>query len=100
VILLQPFYVFWKIVTDTLQVNGKWAHKRVLAFVSFHIGAVYAFVPFIRPDFEVKEFVVMCFFGLSAGCLGIDLQQQIKMNQNDNETKIIDSQLEQNNPLL
>jgi len=73
-----------KIIKDTLKVNNRWAHKRVLAFVSFHVGAVYAFLPIVYSTFDVKEFVVMCFFGLSAGCLGIDLQQQIKVN-NDNQ---------------
>ncbi len=70
-----------KIITDTLKVNKKWAHKRVLSFVSFHVGAVYAFVPIVYPTFEVHEFVVIAFFGLSAGCLGIDLQQKIKIQE-------------------
>ena len=34
---------------------------------------------------EVKEFVIIAFW-LSAGCLGIDLQQQIKVNSDNNNT--------------
>jgi len=79
-----------KIIKDTLKVNNRWAHKRVMSFVAFHIGAIYAFIPVVYPTFDVKEFVVMCFFGLSAGCLGIDLQQQIKI---DNLTNKEDQQL-------
>jgi hypothetical protein len=80
--ILQPFYFFYRVITDTLMVNGKFAHKRVLSFSCFIFGTLYAFIPYLKPNFEVKEFVVMCFFGLSAGCLGIDLQQQIKLKNN------------------
>lgn len=82
-----------KLIDDTLKINGKWAHKRVMAFVSFHVGILYAFTPVFCHTFEVKEFVIIAFFGLSAGCLGIDLQQQIKSSNytnipqdNNNET--------------
>jgi hypothetical protein len=75
-----------KLVDDTLKINGKWAHKRVMAFVSFHAGILYAFTPVFCHTFEVKEFVIIAFFGLSAGCLGIDLQQQIKVNSDNNTT--------------
>lgn len=69
-----------KIINDTLKdAKGKWAHKRVLSFSSFWFGVVYSFLPAIYPAFEVHEFVVLCAFGLSAGCLGIDLQQKIKV---------------------
>lgn len=70
-----------KLINDTLKVNGRWAHKRVMSFVSFHVGTIYAFLPVFYTNFEVQEFVVMCFFGLSAGCLGIDLQQKIKVQE-------------------
>lgn len=70
-----------KIVNDTLKVNGRWAHKRVLSFSSFWAGVAYAFTPIFFPSFEVHEFVVLCAFGLSAGCLGIDLHQKIKVQE-------------------
>lgn len=81
-----------KLTTDTLKVNGKWSHKRVMSFVAFHVGVVYAFTPIIYPTFEVHEFVVMCFFGLSAGCLGIDLQQKIKVNDDPYNNTYIGNQ--------
>jgi hypothetical protein len=86
-----------KIINDTLKVKGKWAHKRVLSFVSFHVGVAYAFTPAIYPEFEVHEFVVLCFFGLSAGCLGIDLQQKIKVQEDDS---YIGTQINNNNEII
>lgn len=74
-----------KIIVDTLQVKGKWAHKRVLSFSSFWAGVVYAFMPYYDATFVVHEFVVLCFFGLSAGALGIDLQQRIKVQDQYND---------------
>lgn len=74
-----------KIIVDTLQVKGKWAHKRVLSFSSFWMGVVYAFMPYYNSTFVVHEFVVLCFFGLSAGALGIDLQQRIKVQDQYND---------------
>jgi hypothetical protein len=84
-----------KIINDTLKDSkGKWGHKRVLSFTSFYAGLFYAFTPVIYPDFEVHEFVVLCFFGLSAGCLGIDLQQKIKVQDEDS---YIGTQINNNN---
>jgi hypothetical protein len=86
-----------KLIKDTLKVNDRWAHKRVLSFVSFHVGAIYAFIPIVYPSFQVQEFVVMCFFGLSAGCLGIDLQQKIKVQD---EGGFIGTQINNNNETI
>ena len=75
-----------KLVDATLKLHGEWVHNRVMDFVSFHVGILYAFTPVFCHTFEVKEFVIIAFFGLSAGCLGIDLQQQIKVNSDNNTT--------------
>ena len=82
-----------KLIDDTLKINGRFAHKRVMAFVSFHAMIIYVFLPIAFSTLDVKEFVVCFFLGFSAGCLGIDLQQQIKSSNytnipqdNNNET--------------
>ena len=69
-----------KLIDDTLKINGRYAHKRVMAFVSFHSMIVYVFLPILFPLLDVKEFVVIAFLGFAGACLGIDLQQQIKSN--------------------
>ena len=74
-----------KLINDTLKIHGKWAHKRLMAFVSFHSMIVYVFLPLIFPLIDVKEFVVCFFLGYSGACLGIDLQQQIKSNNFTNK---------------
>ena len=70
-----------KIVNDTLKVNGRWAHKRVMAFVSFHSMIIYIFMPIFYPLLDIKEFVVIGFLGYAGACLGIDLNQQ-KLSKN------------------
>lgn len=74
-----------KLINDTLKINGRYAHKRVMAFVSFHSMIVYVFLPVLFPLIDVKEFVVCFFLGYSGACLGIDLQQQIKSNNFTNK---------------
>ena len=69
-----------KLIDDTLKINGRYAHKRVMAFVSFHSMIIYVFLPILFPLLDVKEFVVIAFLGFAGACLGIDLQQQIKSN--------------------
>lgn len=85
------------IIQDTLQVKGKWAHKRVLSFSSFWVGVAYAFMPYYDSAFIVHEFVVLCFFGLSAGCLGIDLQQKIKVQDDYPDNTYINNQVNNEN---
>ena len=82
-----------KLVDDTLKINGRWAHKRVMAFVSFHAMIIYVFLPIAFSTLDVKEFVVCFFLGFSAGCLGIDLQQQIKSSNYTNLPTNKDEQL-------
>ena len=82
-----------KIIDDTLKINGRFAHKRVMAFVSFHSMIIYVFLPIFYPLLDVKEFVVCFFLGFSAGCLGIDLQQQIKSSNYTNLPTNKDEQL-------
>ena len=82
-----------KLINDTLKINGKWATKRLMAFVAFHAMIVYIFVPTFYPVFEVKEFVVWGFLGFSATCLGIDLNQQRLSNSYTNISTNKDEQL-------
>ena len=82
-----------KLVDDTLKINGRFAHKRVMAFVSFHAMIIYVFLPIAFSTLDVKEFVVCFFLGFSAGCLGIDLQQQIKSSNYTNLPTNKDEQL-------
>lgn len=73
-----------KILTDTLQVNGKWSQKRLMTFSSFFIAAAYAFLPLITKEFQVQEFVFLGFLG--AG--GFSLFQTAKnksIDQNINQ---------------
>ena len=82
-----------KLIDDTLKINGRYAHKRVMAFASFHAMIIYVFLPIFYPLLDVKEFVVCFFLGFSAGCLGIDLQQQIKSSNYTNLPTNKDEQL-------
>jgi len=52
-----------KILEDTLQVNGKWSQKRIMAFSSFWVATIYAFIPAFVIGFDVKEFVFLGFIG-------------------------------------
>lgn len=68
-----------KILKDTLQSNGRWSQKRLMTFSSFFIAVVYAFVPLVKSDFEVKEFV---FLGILASG-GFSLYRTQKQNENN-----------------
>lgn len=63
--------MFKKILDDTLRPNGKWSLKRVASFVSFHVSAIYAFLPVIFNTFKVQEFVFWGFITYSASTIGI-----------------------------
>lgn len=82
-----------KLINDILKINGRFAHKRVIAFASFISMVIYVFLPVFFPIIDVKEFVVCFFLGYSAGCLGIDLQQQIKSSNYTNMPTNKDEQL-------
>jgi hypothetical protein len=68
-----------KILKDTLQSNGRWSQKRLMTFSSFFIAVIYAFVPLVKSDFEVKEFV---FLGILASG-GFSLYRTQKTNENN-----------------
>ena len=68
-----------KLITDTLQVNGKWSQKRIMAFSSFWVATIYAFIPAFVIGFDVKEFVFLGFIG--GGAYAIFRAQ--KPNEND-----------------
>jgi len=67
-----------KILTDTLTVNGKYSQKRIMTFSSFFVATIYAFLPTIILNFDVKEFVFLGFIG--AG--GWSLLRTQKQNEN------------------
>ena len=68
-----------KILKDTLQNKGRWSQKRLMTFSSFFIAVIYAFVPLVKSDFEVKEFV---FLGILASG-GFSLYRTQKPNENN-----------------
>lgn len=68
-----------KILKDTLQNKGRWSQKRLMTFSSFFIAVIYAFVPLVKSDFEVKEFV---FLGILASG-GFSLYRTQKTNENN-----------------
>ena len=68
-----------KLITDTLQVNGKWSQKRIMAFTSFWVATIYAFTPAFVVGFDVKEFVFLGFIG--GGAYAIFRAQ--KQNENN-----------------
>ena len=82
-----------KLIDDTLKINGRFAHKRVMAFVSFHAMIIYVFLPIAFPTLDVKEFVVCFFLGFAGACLGIDLNQQKLSNNYTNLPTNKDEQL-------
>jgi len=71
---------FW---SDTLKPKGRYELKRAMAVNAFNFGTLYAFMPAFKPEFDVKEFVVWAFFGFGAGCIGIALNEKIKMSNSD-----------------
>lgn len=52
-----------KILEDTLKINGRWSQKRIMAFSSFWVATIYAFIPAFVIGFDVKEFVFLGFIG-------------------------------------
>jgi hypothetical protein len=59
-----------KLISDTLQPNGKWSMKRIGAFTSFWIAIIYAFAP-IFAVIEIKEFVFVGLLTYSATAIGL-----------------------------
>ena len=68
-----------KILTDTMQVNGKWSQKRLMTFCSFFSALFYAFTPVFYPTFDVKEFVFLGFLAVG----GFSIYRQQKRNENN-----------------
>ena len=71
-----------KLITDTLQVNGKWSQKRIMAFTSFWVATIYAFTPAFVIGFDVKEFVFLGFIG--GGAYAIFRAQKVNENEQTN----------------
>ena len=67
-----------KILTDTLKPQGKWSQKRLMTFSSFFVATIYAFLPLIQKEFEVKEFVFLGFLGVG----GFSIYRTQKTNEN------------------
>lgn len=68
-----------KIITDTLQVDGKYSQKRLLTFSSFFFATIYAFMPIFIKDFDIKEFVFLGFLGVG----GFSIYRTQKTNDNN-----------------
>lgn len=71
-----------RILTDTLKNKGRWSQKRLMTFSSFFVAVVYAFMPLLKPEFDVKEFV---FIGILASG-GFSLYRTQKQNENNINT--------------
>lgn len=74
------------ILQDTLKVNGKWSQKRVQTFTCFWVATIYAFIPTILPNFDVKEFVFLGFIG--AGGWSLLRTQKVNENNEINSTDV------------
>lgn len=70
------------ILLNTLTVNGKWSQKRLMTFSSFFVASIYAFMPVVDNNFNVKEFVFLGFLG--AG--GFSMFRTQKRNENINNS--------------
>lgn len=82
----------YKILDDTLKINGRWSQKRIMAFSSFWVAVVYAFVPIFVESFDVKEFVFLGFIG--GGAYAIFRAQKpnennLYNNNDNNQNEII-----------
>lgn len=73
-----------KLINDTLKPNGKWSIKRIGAFTSFWLSAIYAILPLSCP-FEVHEFVFIGLLTYSATAIGLTVWNK-SLKSNDNET--------------
>jgi len=68
-----------KIMLDTLTINGRYSQKRILAFSSFIVATIYAFMPLIVKAFDVKEFVFAGFLAIG----GFTIFRIQKTNENE-----------------
>ncbi|NHM08014.1 hypothetical protein G4D82_12335 [Flavobacterium sp. CYK-4] len=69
---------FWN---ETLRPKGRYELKRCLAVMGFNATLIYVFIPVFVPEFDVKEFVVFSLLSFSAACIGIALQEKIKVSE-------------------
>jgi hypothetical protein len=75
----------WKFWNDTLKPKGKYELKRALAVQGFNFGILYVFMPFFKADFQVIEAVVITLFGFVAACIGIAVNEKIKLDSLTNK---------------
>jgi hypothetical protein len=73
---------FWN---DTLKPKGKYELKRALAVQGFTFVIIYVFIPVFIPAFDVKEFVVFSLLAFSGTCIGVALQEKIKIDNLTNK---------------
>ena len=83
ILVLFVFYKPPKIWNDTLRPKGSYEQKRVMSFSSFFLGSIYAFIPIVVPNFEVKDFVVWAFFSLAGGSAFIVMREKFIGNSNN-----------------
>jgi len=72
-----------QLINDTLKNNGKWSQKRIMTFTSFFAAFFYGFMPLLKTNFDVKEFVFLGFLG--AG--GFSLFRTQKTNENTTQNQ-------------
>ena len=75
-----------KIIEDTLKSKGKWSIKRLAGISGFYFAIIYAFVPLIYKDFEVKEFVFVGLVSFGATAIGMTVWNKKidKINNDEN----------------
>lgn len=73
-----------KLIFDTITNSGIYSQKRIMTFASFLIATIYAFLPLVSGNFDVKEFVFLGFIG--AGGFSLYRTQKVNDNTGTNST--------------
>jgi hypothetical protein len=74
-----------QIIIDILKPNGKWSFKRMTALYILNMAIIYAFLPIVKSNFDVKEFVFVSLLGYSATMVGVTAWEKLKVKKDNNE---------------
>ena len=77
-----------KIVKDILMSNGKWSYKRITALYILNMALLYAYLPAIKENFEVKEFVFMALLTYSGTMVGVVAWEKKNINKSTNTEEL------------
>lgn len=66
-----------KFLADILKEHGKWSFKRTTALYVLNVAIIYAFLPLLMLNFDVKEFVFWGFITYSGTMIGLGLKQKL-----------------------